>query len=786
MLNRWRCLNRMEALNKNAMNQIPEGTIIFRENDVANLIGLVLRGRVEIKSKGAKITAGAGTFIGVADFPQGRYQSTYLALDNAIVYVFEVTSFEDLKKAVSGNKDYGGLLIASQARYIKELERIRNELEDCGMQLFNFLNDTYTEFVSFSVRIGYPVQEMTRKSKLSSIDPISNEKLEAVEYYCASSESAMDVYKAFYTKSIVSTYEAKRQIEVINMLIEECGKLQEYLAEVLACVFSNDETCLLRQIVGRIKDITQDKNTKESITHLFDRCVEEINNAEAVLNKDVGYDANVDHSYLENAYFQVMSGDFSTNQDVAEESEEVALDEYAVMQEVKDSLNKILLFSGESDDKVREFKDLMEEFIRLGDKASTEDEPRRIRRRVSEAFYQIYEKVFVNAYEKQETSTVINLFLNFGFIDERLLTKEEIMDLYSLKFDTEGVGPCRVYSITDWLAHIYEQKKAPSKSEFDLDYFDSLRERKRLEKLTDIQINELSQNKQLKLQYEIRNMLKYNSRVASGRISTFVPFLYSDVFYTRVKKAFHSAKEINAAVNRLLTVDYSVFYRERLYSDLENGVKKEYIMEQVFPDIILLPICGSKGVMWQEITGRKRNTPGRFLLPVLTEEGMDGMLLELFGRFRWELCRTIQGTAWNNIQYPSLTSEYVDYIQFYQKNRDLTTEKKEKLKSQIARGRGNNREVFLIDYIAWVTREYRGEIRLNKVARGLLATYVPFPKEIREKVTAQPIFAEALARRERERTHKVRELELRIRALEKDKIAVPQEVLDTLEFYKEK
>lgn len=786
MLNRWRCLNRMEALNKNAMNQIPEGTIIFKENDVANLIGLVLRGRVEIKSKGAQVTAGAGTFIGAADFSKERYQSTYMALDNAIVYIFEVSSFEDLKRVVSANKDYGGLLIASQARYIKELERIRNELENCGMQLFNFLNDTYTEFVSFSVRIGYPVQEIAKKNKLGTINPISNEKLEAVEYYRISSENTIDSYKAFYSNSTVSIYEAKKQVEVIQMLLGECAKLQQYLAEVLTCVFSNDNTCLLRQIVNRIKDITEDKNTKESISHLFDQCVEEINNVEAILNKNAGYDASIDHSYLETACFQIMSGDFSTNQDRTEEKEEVALDEYTVMQEVKDSLNKILMFSGESEDKIREFRDALNDFIKLEDKSSTEDNARRIRRRVSEGYYQIYEKVFLNAYENQETDIVIDLFLNFGFLDERLLTTEQIMDLYSLKFDMENSTPCRVYSIRDWLTHIYEQKKDPSKSEFDLDYFDSLRERKRLEKLSDLQINELSQNRKLKLEYEIRNMLKYNSRVASGRISTFVPFLYQDIFYTRVKKTFHTSKEINAAINRLLTVDFSVFYRERLYSDLENGVKKEYIMEQVFPDIILLPICGGKGVMWQEITGRKRNTPGRFLLPVLTEENIEGMLLELMGRFRWELCRTIQGTAWNNIQYPSLTSEYVDYIQFYQKNRDLTSEKKEKLKSQISRGRGNNREVFLIDYIAWVTREYRGEIRLNKVARGLLATYVPFPKEIREKVTAQPIFAEALMRRERERSHKVRELELRIRALEKDRIEVPQEVWNTLEFYKEK
>ena len=734
----------MEALNKNAVNQVPEGTIIFKESDIANYVGLVLRGRVQIISKGSKVTAGAGTFIGMADFATGRYQSTYRAIDNVIIYVFEIVSYDDLNKAISSNRDYGGLLIASQTRYIKELERIRKELEVQGNKLVRFLSDSYKELVTFSVRSGYPTQDISTLQHLTPMDSVLDELQEAIEYYCSSSELSIDLFKSFYSDSKVSIYAAKQQVEVINSFIKECTALTYHIVEALGCLYSEDESSLLKQVVKIIKNTSADKNNKESITYLYDHCVEMVNNTEGVLNKNTGYEVNLNRQYLEETYYSIMSGDFSGEKTEAA-SEEEQLDENSIMTEVKDSLNKILRYSGETEEKAREFRDLLTEFIHLEDKSSTEDNARKIRRKLSEAYYHLYHKVFLEAYKKQETNMVIDLFLNFGFIDENLLTKEQILDLCNLRFDMEDASPCRIYSMKDWLTHIYEQKKDPSKSEFDLDYYDNLRERKRMEKLSDQEITELSQNKELKLEYEIKNMLKYNTRIASGRISTFVPVLYDDVFYTRVQKTFHSAKEINAAVNRLLTIDYSVFYRERVYSDMENGVTKEYIMEQVFPDIILLPVCGSRAIMWQEITGRKRNTPGRFLIPALTEENLDDMIVELFGRFRWELCRTIQGTAWNNIQYPSLTSEYVDYIQFYQKNRDLTAEKKEKLKSQIARGRGNNREVFLIDYIAWVTREYRGEIRLNKVARAMLASYVPFPKDVREKVTSQPIFAEAFA-----------------------------------------
>lgn len=775
----------MEALNKNAMNQVPEGTIIFKESDIANYVGLVLRGRIEIKSRGSKVVAGAGTFIGIADYVSGRYQATFSAIDNVIIYIFEVTSFEDLKKAVSANRDYGGLMVAAHSRYIRELERIRSELAEHSDGLLQFLQDTYKELVTISVRAGYPTQDISVLQDLVPFQSTIEERREAIEYYCASSELSIDLYKSFYSDSRISVYAAKQQVEIINILQKECAELACYIVEALECLYSDDEACLLRQVVQLIKDTSADKNAKESVAHLFDKCVEQINHTEGVLNKNTGYDVILDRAYLENSYYSVMSGDFS-EQKVEADAEEVTLNENTIMMEVKDSLNKILRYSGETEEETREFKELLTEFVHLSDKSSTDDNARKIRRRISEAYYHLYEKVFMMAYQKQDSNLVIDLFLNFGFVDENLLTREQILDLRRIRFDMENATPCRIYSMKEWLTHIYEQKKDPSKSEFDLDYYDNLRERKRMEKLSDKQIADLSQDKELKLQYEITNMLKYNTRIASGRISTYVPFLYEEVFYNRISKAFHSAKEINAAVNRLLAVDYSIFYRERVFSDLEHGIQKEYIMEQVFPDIILLPICGSRAIMWQEITGRKRNTPGRFLIPVLTEENLEGMLLELFGRFRWELCRTIQGTAWNNIQYPSLTSEYVDYIQFYQKNRDLTTEKKEKLKAQIARGRGNNREVFLIDYISWVTREVRGEIRLNKVARSLMAMYVPFPQDIRAKVVAQPIFAEAFNRFERQRTHKVRELEMRIRALEKDRIEVPECVMETLEFYKDK
>ena len=141
--------------------------------------------------------------------------------------------------------------------------------------------------------------------------------------------------------------------------------------------------------------------------------------------------------------------------------------------------------------------------------------------------------------------------------------------------------------------------------------------------------------------------------------------------------------------------------------------------------------------------------------------------LTLFGRYHWELCKTLQGTAWNNIAVPSLTSEYCDYIQFYRKNKDLSSDKKEALKNQFTRCRNNMREIFVYDYIIWMKYESAGAIRLNKIARRMLATHCPFSKDIRDKISSQPIFDEAMSRFVRERQKKCKELSLRYKALEK-------------------
>ena len=136
------------------------------------------------------------------------------------------------------------------------------------------------------------------------------------------------------------------------------------------------------------------------------------------------------------------------------------------------------------------------------------------------------------------------------------------------------------------------------------------------------------------------------------------------------------------------------------------------------------------------------------MVPIFTAVDLNDLLLETCGRYRWELCRKIQGVRWNDIREHSLTSDYYDYLQFYRKNRELSSETKEQIKSSLTRAKNNFREVFVKDYQNWIKYEAKGGFRLNKYVRQIMFTYCPFSKAFRSELKSNPMFADAVARYE--------------------------------------
>ena len=180
--------------------------------------------------------------------------------------------------------------------------------------------------------------------------------------------------------------------------------------------------------------------------------------------------------------------------------------------------------------------------------------------------------------------------------------------------------------------------------------------------------------------------------------------------------------------------------------------------------------------MWQEIEGRKRTTPSRMMVSVFQMEDLTNILVRLTGDFRWEMCKRIQGARWNDISDPSLTSEYFDYIQFYKKNRDLSADAKDKVKLSMQKAKNSFKEMFIRDYEAWILYEGSGSPRLNKVSRGILFSYCPFAKEIRDKLKTNPLYKDMMDRYDIKLNQKIHHFNNLFQKLKNMGADVPKEI----------
>ncbi len=766
-------------LNLNTINEIPNGTVIYRENEDVHTVSLILKGRVLVQREGVRTVVGSGFFLGVSDLYSGQYGATYMAVDGVKVYPLNINHPEQIETIFSLNAEYASLMIISLSKYIRELKNIYGYLSGNMKALYQVMKSTYDMYKRLGQQGGYTVEEIEEMALFEEFQEVSSLDIKKAEYYTACAELPIDVQKKFYSNSVICSYHVEEQSELVNSFLGECKEVGSQIKKMCSVVFNGRGNDILNKIGRMVVNLKNSGQKTESLTlaRTMEQLIEVLKKLDEAMPKKVALSLELNKVALEEFERVVIGGEVIQKSDEGETQRNV--------DELYNSLHQILEFSNLPSEEIKQYSDLVGQFAKLNDKSAVDDNTRKLRKQLTKEFYKIYEAVFLRAYKEKNCPLAVDLFLRYGLLDEKLLTKEQLVELVNLEETNITDGLCHVYDMKQWLTLIYEQKKLPSKSEFDMDYEENIRSLRKTNEITEDEAKKMLTDPLKKLQYEINNMFSYNNRIVSGQISTFVPFLYEASFIGRVQQTKLTSDILNAAIKRIENIDYSVFVRELIYQDPKGRIAKEYFIKRIYPDIILFPVSGASGSMWQEFSGRRRDSNGRFLLPMFEQGNLDDIMIKLVGRFRWEVCRTIQGANWNNLKEKSLTSEYMDYIQFYRKNRELSEDRKEKIKAQILKARNNTKEVFVIDYETWIKNESQGAIRLNKVAREILAMYCPFAKEIRDSIQSQPIFAEAMARFGREKIAKLKELDLKHRNLTRENIALPEELEETYNYYKD-
>lgn len=713
-----------------ATKEFPEGQTIFKSGQKMDALYLIMRGAASAAYPEGSFSLHNGDVAGLCEMDTGEAYMDYRAESKLSVIAYPLGE-GGLPELLDGHSDAVRYFISSMFRQLNAVMGQYKLLKIESASLFDYVRSCYEDYV-----------RLCEYFKISPGNPSGYEELEELVLeediptwmggYYSTLEQMLSIWDSNKTDHEFVCGFLIRASKDIHRMILLCSEMREYkqdickillnesgldLSELLTVLYGKalkidgaegEKTMLLRRMINDVIMQLETQGMKE--TELFMQRREILEQRLCTMEKQCAQP--MDQEQTDNSMQEILTG----------------------------SLNQILLYADCGKELEASFCRHIEDYKKVINKNGTEENIRLLRRKITKEFYEVYIAAFRNSLTDSHLPTIMKMFFNFGYVDEELAGMEHACCMYRIAEELPTRPKEGVYSYYQWLMAIYRGEKEPSRNEFDLDYIEYLHDQKRMGKITQEEESVLLHDQMSKVMYELENVFPTVNKITFGRISTFCPVFSEHNVMKDLESTLVSADQVLQILENIRKKDFGAFYRETLFTKPEQGVNKEFINVEVLPDVILTPNIGVRGVMWQEIEGKRRNTPARMLSSIFQMEDLALILIRLTGEFRWEMCKRIQGARWNDVSERSLTSEYFDYIQFYKKNQELSPEAKDKIRTDMGRVKNSFKEMFIMDYLVWILHESNGAPRLNRVARSILFQYCTFAAPVREKLKANPLY----------------------------------------------
>ena len=807
------------------VREISKGSIISYEGDPMSKITIVVKGHVEAKFGNRLFRYENGDALGICDFVLGIYSSDYTAVTDVTLVSYPYKNLSALDALFKELPEVAYSIVCSMCKHIFELLQYKTHLKDEAERAFETAHHIYSRYEELCKRLQLPVatiREMSEIVPFSGVDLIDDW---VYAFYVDVKNVNQHAHKDFFNNSPgLKLGFIRRAAEDAVSILHVCRDYINYLAE-LSQVYLYREGHDLLSLVSTLHLAAIDSADAEALMHELTALLSGMTgiNSARLQSRVTAYNENLNDLRLKAQQLalekkqkeeQARAEEELRNADAVAKSttipivDSVTASQHAAKplinaqgkvevtkeiytpilsdterQELDDSMSIILIYSACPVEVCQKFTQLVNDFEMLEDKRSYDDS-RGLRRELISSFYKLYKAVLIRSLSDSNVPTVVKMFLNFGYVNTSLAGYENAEKLYKIADTYKGNPEFGIYTLVEWMGAIYRGEKEPSRSEFDIDYTTYVKELKKGGTIDASEEKSMLADNEKKLLYELENAFPSVNKITSGAVSLFCPIFSEHSVVRPIDMALVRTEALKSAFDDVLEVDFSAFYRPTAYVDQSLGVNS-FIHIEVLPDLILLPNIGTRGMLWQEIVHRDRSTASRMFLPAFLQTDLKKLVIKLCGEFRWEMCKRIHGTRWSDVTDPSLTSEYVDYLQFYAKNKDLTIETRTQVKSELSKARNNYRSVFVANYAEWLLYESNGMQRLNRVASSIMYTYCPFPAEVREKLKLTiPRFA-AISKRLDIKLHKrTKFLTNLIQKITQNRKKVPPEIINELDFTK--
>ncbi len=743
------------------------GKQLYESGQPLTALHLITSGTVQVSYPGGTYTLNKGDIVGICEICSEVHFLSYTALENTNILTYPINTLDSLDNLLQKNPDMARLFLLSLFRQINTLQSKCSISEMNCSNLYHILTEDYEKYNALGTRYRIPLRSLDGFQETSAYLNEEAPDLWLSSYYTGLSRLyAADNYKYLVQESAVSLGMLRKGSLDFRKTYQVLEEHFRYTQQISAFYFNSTGNDLFDFYTSLYYKMGANNSDAEEALAVINRMIKQFENVTVLEPQQ--FNSRIRSFQNANAQLNVS--------ETVNETPAIDIDA-SVLAELTDSLNTILDFAGTNFEEAVSFRTHINAYKHMEDRSALDDDSIKLRRALTDEFYALYAILFEKTLEEPSVPMPVWLCLYFGYVDEELAGTTNAATLYSIAKSMSDTSDSGVYTFYDWLTAIYFGKKEPSRNEFDQDYFDYVHKQKSSGNITDAEARALETDTMSKVHFELRNMFPQVNKMTFGRISTFCPLFSADNVLKDLMDSYVTVTKICKAIEQIRQVDYTAFYRESLDMEHLDAMGKEMIHFEFLPDVILMPNAGIRGAMWQEVEGKRRNTPSRMIFSIFHLEDLLTSFIRLTGEFRWELCKRVQGARWNDISEASLTSEYFDYIQFYRKNHDLTPEAKEKVRSNLQRAKNSFKEMFVRDYIIWVMFEGTGSPRLNKVARKILFTYCPFPADICETLMQNPLYTEILNRHKLLSAQRVHHLNLLSQKLRNCRIAVP----DTLE-----
>ena len=745
-----------------AGNTIDKGKKIYGYGQPMTALHLITKGRVKVEYPGGSYLLNKGDVMGVCEICSEIHLLNYTALEEVSILAYPLSNMEAMEELLQSHTDVARIFILSMLRQFNALMTQNSVSETKCAGLYQSLTADMEKYGTLCSR--YRIQPRT----LEGVDQVSA---------FLGEESADNWLQTYYLalQHIYAGEAAKTMTQEPGLSLGMLRKgsldfrknytvLEEqyhYQTQIIRLYFNESGNDLFEYFTSLYYRLGQSCEDADEIYGVINRMITQFQNDPSLNREQV---TSRIQSFQKN-----MESLSSPNKGNVTDDTRTTL----ILSELSGSLSTILDFSGLDQEKAASFRQNIGVYRTMPDRSAMDDESCRLRRKLTEEFYTLYAAVFKNAVNSPSLPPPVKMFQYFGYVDEELAGNTSCITLYTLAAGMEDYSEFGVYPFYNWLLAIYRGDKIPSRNEFDEDFTDHISKEKARGNITAAQAMALEKDPMERVNFELENLFPQTNKITYGRVTSFCPVFTADDVLKDLNSSYVNITKVSKALEMIKSIDYSAYYRESLDYDNMEVMGKEPIHVEQTPDIILMPNVGIRGVMWQEIEGKKRNSPSRMIFSIFHMEDINTSLVRLTGEFRWELCKRVQGARWNDVSERSLTSEYFDYIQFYRKNHELTNEAKEKIKTSLQRAKNSFKEMFVRDYIIWVLFEGTGSPRLNKVARRILFAYCPFSASMNNMLEQNPLYSELLSRQKVLNGQRVHHLDVLIQKMRNSNIPVP-------------